>query len=195
MKAFLIACAFALAAPSTASAEEEKTSQHLESQTDIGGVIGSHPSYGHRWLTRTFLNVNDEENSFEAHYGLAWKPRRHFTLDVTAGYAYTDAGAAQGHALVLGVWKEMAFLDERLRVKMEGLHRFNGRYHYEGFYAVDYAVVGIHASNFGRQASAGFQFGSGHGLLPFRFDIRISFGVTDGAPEHASRFVLSFDFR
>lgn len=195
MRTFLLLCAFTLAFPMPASAEEKKRDQHLESQTDIGGVIGSHPAFGHRWLTRTFFNIDDRENAFEAHYGLAWKPRHGFDVDVTAGYGVTDGGPDTRHALILGVWKRMSFLDEKLRFTLEGLHRFDGSYRYEGFYAVDYAVVGLHASNVGSRAAAGFQFGSGHGLLPFRVDIRISFGVTDGAPEHASRFVLSFDFR
>lgn len=55
--------------------------------------------------------------------------------------------------------------------------------------------MGVHVLNMGSEAAAGFQLGSGHGLLPFRFDIRISFGVTDGMSDHASRFVLTFDFR
>ena len=74
-------------------------------------------------------------------------------------------------------------------------HIFGGGYRYEGFYAVDYAVAGLHLFHIGDQAAAGFQLGSGHGLLPFRFDIRISFGLTDGMPDRASRFVLAFDFR
>jgi len=195
MRIFLIFCAFTLASVPAVSAEDAKRDQHLESQTDIGGVFGSHPTLGHRWLTRTFFNVDDEENSFEAHYGLAWRPRRHFWLDLTAGYAYTNTGPVEGHALILGVWKRMSFFDEKLRVQLEGLHRFGSGYRYEGFYAVDYAVVGVHVLNVGREAAAGFQLGSGHGLLPFRFDIRISFGLTDGMPDRASRFVMSFDFR
>lgn len=195
MKIILLVCAIALVSASTASADEAKRSQYLESQTDIGGVAGSNPKFGHRWLTRTLLNIDDETNSFAAHYGLAWKARRHFDLDLTVGYAYANAGASEGHSLILGVWKRMAFLDEKLLVTMEGLHRFDGGYRYEGFYSVDYAVAGVHAFNVGREAAAGFQLGSGQGLLPFRFDIRISFGLTEGMADRSSRFVLSFDFR
>jgi hypothetical protein len=195
MKTFLLACAFALASVTAASADEsEEKPQHLESQTDIGGVVGS-GRFGHRWLTRTLLNVEDIANAFEAHYGLAWKIREHMSFDLTAGWAYTSGGPHAGHDLVIGTWKEMSFLDRRLQVKLEGQHRFGGGYRYEGFYSVDYAVVGVHVLNSGREAAAGFQLGSGYGLLPFRFDIRISFGLTDGMSDHASRFVLSFDFR
>ncbi|HTK60187.1 MAG TPA: hypothetical protein VL283_03210 [Candidatus Baltobacteraceae bacterium] len=196
MRHFVIACIVLLASRSVASADDKpERPQHLESQTDIGGVIGSGP-FGHRWLTRTLLNVNDEENSFGAHYGLAWTPRRHFSLDLTAGWDYTSAGPVSGNALVLGIWKHMSFLDKKLRVELEGLHRIGGSgYRYEGYYAVDYSVFGIHALNVGREAAAGFQFGSGYGLLPFRVDIRISFGLTDGMADRTSRFVMSFDFR
>lgn len=195
MRPFLVACALALLSSHPASADEEKRPQHLESQTDIGGVAGS-GRFAHRWLTRTFLNVDDEKNTFEAHYGLAWKLRPHMTFDVTAGWAYESAGAREGHSFILGAWKEMSFLDEKLRVKVEGLHRFAGDgYTYEGFYAVDYAIVGIHALNVGREAAAGFQTGSGHGLLPFRIDLRVSFGLTDGMADRSTRFVMSFDFR
>jgi len=194
MRTILLACAFALVSVAPASADEKPEHQYLESQTDIGGVIGS-GKFGHRWLTRTFLNVNDEENSFEAHYGLAWKPREHLTIDATAGWAYSDAGVDTAHTLVLGVWSEAAFLQEKLRLRAEGLHRLGDGYKYEGFYAVDYSVVGLHLFHLGDQAAAGFQLGSGYGLLPFRFDIRISFGLTDGMADRTSRFVLSFDFR
>ena len=196
MRKHFIACvAVILGLGATASADEGARPQHLESQTDIGGVIGSHPKFGHRWLTRTFLNIDDETNAFEAHYGLAWKPRHGFDVDLTLGYAYASAGHSEGHSFVLGVWKRMAFLEEKLLVTLEGLHRFDGGYRYEGFYSVDYAVAGVHVFNDGREAAAGFQLGSGHGLLPFRFDIRISFGLTEGMADRSSRFVLSFDFR
>ncbi|HJV33213.1 MAG TPA: hypothetical protein VJ694_04260 [Patescibacteria group bacterium] len=192
----VLAAVFILAASVPAAhADEAKPSQYLESQTDIGGVAGSNPAFKHRWLTRTFFNVNDEENAFEAHYGLAWRPRRHFWVDVTAGWSYTSDGPVAGNTLLLGVWKQMSFFDEKLRVKLEGLHRFGDGYRYEGVYSLDYAVVGVHVLNVGREAAAGFQFGSGYGLLPFRVDIRISFGLTDGMPERASRFIMSFDFR
>jgi hypothetical protein len=195
MRKYLIACVIVIIGLEAIALCDEPKHQHLESQTDIGGVVGS-GALGHRWLTRTLLNVNDEENSFSAHYGLAWKPRRHFSLDATAGWEYTSDGPFEGHTLVLGVWKHMAFLDEKLRVELEGLHRIGGAgYRYEGYYAVDYSVVGVHVLNIGSQAAAGFQLGSGYGLLPFRFDIRISFGLTDGMPDRTSRFVLSFDFR
>ena len=194
MKTLLLFCAFTFASATAASADEEARPQHLESQTDIGGVIGS-GRFGHRWLTRTLLNIDDEKNAFEAHYGLAWKLRPRFTLDVTAGWAYESGGSREGHSFVLGAWKEMSWLDEKLRLKLEGLHRFGGGYTYEGFYSVDYAVIGVHALNVGREAATGFQLGSGHGLLPFRFDIRISFGLTEGMADRSSRFVLSFDFR
>ena len=194
MRTILLVCAFALAFASPASADEEKKPQHLESQTDIGGVIGS-GQFGHRWLTRTLLNVNDRENSFEAHYGLAWKPRHHLDFDVTGGWAYTDEGVDSGHSFIVGTAGRMEFLDRKLLLLAEGQHRFGGGYRYDGFYSVDFAVVGVHVLNQGREAAAGFQLGSGHGLLPFRFDIRISFGLTDGMSDHASRFVLTFDFR
>ena len=195
MKTLLIVCACALAYASPASADDaEEKPQYLQSQTDIGGVVGS-GRFGHRWLTRTFLNVDDERNVFEAHYGLAWKFRPHFTFDVTGGWAYESSGAHEGHAFVLGTWKEMSFLDEKLRVKLEGLHRFHGGYTYEGFYALDYSIVGVHLFNVGREVAAGFQTGSGHGLLPFRFDMRVSFGVTDGMADRATCFFMSFDFR
>jgi hypothetical protein len=194
MRTLVIAFLAFFAFEARAYADEPKKDQHLESQTDIGGTIGD-GRFQHRWMTRTLLNVRDEFNAFEAHYGLSWRRREGFWFDVTAGYAYAGGGELQGHGFVLGSWKRMEFLDRNLLVTMEGLHRFNGRYRYDGFYAVDYAVAGIHVLNNGRQAAAGFQLGSGRGLLPFRFDIRISFGITDGMPDHASRFVLSFDFR
>lgn len=194
MRTILLACAFALASVSAAMAEEEAKPQHLESQTDIGGVVGS-GKFGHRWMTRTLLNINDRENSFEAHYGLAWEPRHRLAFDLTGGYAYTDEGVDAGHAFIIGTTGRVEFFDRKLLLMAEGQHRVDDGYRYDGFYSVDYAVVGVHLLNRGEELAAGFQFGSGHGLLPFRVDLRISFGVTDGMPDRASRFVLSFDFR
>lgn len=195
MRMSLIACACLLASASTAEAQEERREQHLESQTDIGGDFGSHETLRHRWLTRTFLNVDDEANVFEAHYGLAWQTIENVSLDATAGWAYADSGHASGHALILGVWGEATFQEDKIRLRAEGLHRLEGAYRYEGFYAFDYSVIGAHMSHHGDQASAGFQTGSGHGLLPFRFDVFVAFGLTDGAADHVTRFVLTFDFR
>lgn len=132
MRMILLACAFALAFASPASADEEKKPQHLESQTDIGGVVGSGP-FGHRWLTRTLLNVNDRENSFEAHYGLAWEPRHHLAFDVTGGWAYTDEGVDSGHAFIVGTTGRVEFLDRKLLLLAEGQHRFGDGYRYDGF--------------------------------------------------------------
>lgn len=195
MRPAFIACALALLSARPATADEEKRPQHLESQTDIGGTVGP-GRFAHRWLTRTFLNADDERNVFEAHYGLAWKFRPRLTFDVTVGWAYESAGAREGHSLVLGAWKGMSFLDEKLRARVESLHRFAGNgYTYEGFYAVDYSIIGVHVLNVGREAAVGFQTGSGHGLLPFRVDMRVSFGLTDGMADRTTRFFMSFDFR
>lgn len=195
MRTLLLACACTLAYASTASADEDKRDQHLESQTDIGGVFGSHETLRHRWLTRTFLNVDDDANIFEAHYGLAWVPIEHFKLDATAGWAYASGGHGEGHALILGAWAEATFQEDKIRLRAEGLHRLEGPYRYEGFYAFDYSVVGAHLSHHGDRAYAGFQTGSGHGLLPFRFDVFVAFGLTGEAADHVTRFVLTFDFR
>lgn len=189
-----LACLSALSAAARAG---DKTSrvQHLESQTDLGFDIGD-GSFAQRYLGRLFINDRDRETRAEAHYGLAWKIDRHLTFDLTAGYAYTSGGYDHGHALVLGMWKDMRFLDrDALRIRLEGLHRYDGAYRYDGFYSVDWWMVGLHAENCGRDFAAGFQTGTSPGLLPFRFDIRISFGLTDGMPERSARFVMSFDVR
>lgn len=196
MRSASLAALFLLASVLPASAEDGKEGQHLESQTDIGFVVGiGDGPFGHRVLTRTFFNIDDRENAFEAHYGLAWEPFKHVTFDATAGYLVSDDGPDTRHSFVAGGWAEGAWHHRRLMVKAEGLKRFGEDSRYEGHYSLDYAVVGVHLSHLDDAASAGFQFGSGHGLLPFRVDIRISFGITDGAPDHASRFVLSLDFR
>ena len=169
--------------------------QHLESQSDLGFDVGS-GRFQQRYFGRLVINDLDVETRAELHYGLAWKISPHMTFDLTAGYAYTDGGPDHGHALVIGMWKDMHFLaHDALRVHLEGLHRYDGAYRYDGFYTVDWWVVGVHAQNRGRDFAAGFQTGSGPGLLPFRFDIRISFGLTDGMPDRSARFVMSFDVR
>lgn len=194
MKPISLACAMLLASFSTADADEAE-SQHLESQNDIAFTVPFSPRFGHRVLARLTLNDRDQANVYEIHYGISWRFRERTYLDLTVGESYADDGPDAGHALVVGVRKDMAFDRGRLMFHLENLHRYDGAYRYDGFYSVDYAVVGVHVLNVGREAAAGFQLGSGQGLLPFRFDIRISFGLTDGMPDRSSRFVMTFDFR
>lgn len=192
MRALVFACILCLAAPS-ALAEEPGEDRHVESETEIGFVADGGGRFGHRVLTRLFLNVGGETNAFEAHYGLAWKMREHAHLDLTLGYVFADEGPDASHAIMLGVWKEARF--GRWRFRTEQAHLYDGDYRYEGFYAVDYQVAGIHLANRGTDAAAGIQFGSGVGLDPFRVEIRLTHGITDGFPESAGRFFMSLDFR
>jgi len=193
MKTVALSCALILACLTPASADEARP-QHLESQNDIAFTIPFSGNFGHRFLTRLTLNDRDEANVYEIHYGVSWEFREGKFIDLTLGESYSDGGEDHGHALVVGIHKDMTF-GRRWMAHLEGLHRYDGAYRYDGFYSVDYAVVGAHVLNFGREAAAGFQIGSGYGLLPFRFDVRISFGLTDDMPERSSRFVMSFDFR
>lgn len=196
MRTALLALA-CLSALSAAASADEKTAraQHLESQNDFGFDIG-HGRLAQRYFGRLVINDLGVETRAELHYGLAWRIGPRMTFDLTAGYAYADSGPNRGHALVLGTWKDMRFADRgALRVRLEGLHRYDGSYRYDGFYSVDWWMVGAHAENRGRDVAAGFQTGTGPGLLPFRFDIRISFGLSDGMPERSARFVMSFDVR
>ena len=184
----------ALAVP--AKADPASKPEHLESWNDLGFDLGS-GRYQQRFLGRIVLNDRDVENRYELHYGLAWKMRKGFTLNLTAGYAYADDGPQQGrHEAVIGTWKDMTwFAHDALRLHLEGLHRwiFGQGYRYDGFYSVDWWVIGLHLRNVGREAEAGFQVGSGPGFLPFRFEIRMSYGLTAGMPERTGAFVMSFD--
>ena len=194
--ALATAVAFILAmSVAPALADDAESSQHLESQNDIAFTVPFARSLGHRVLMRLTLNDRDVANVYEIHYGLTWKPRERLHLDLTIGESYADDGPDAGHALIIGIRKDMAFDRGRLMFHLEGLHRYDGGYRYDGLYSVDYAVAGLHVLNVGRDVAAGFQIGSGYGLLPFRFDVRISFGLTDGMPDRSSRFVMSFDFR
>lgn len=191
MRAVLAAFAL-LAATASASAEEAVERRHIESLNELAGTIGD-GRFGHRLMGRLLLNVDDTTNVYEAHYGLAWRMRERVTMDFTIGYVYADDGPHEGHALMLGIWKEAQFGRWRLRTEQE--HLYDGGYRYHGFYAVDYAVGGIHVENRGTEAAAGIQFGSGIGLDPFRVEIRLTHGITDGYPDSSGRFFMALDFR
>ena len=195
MRIALVLCCLLSSAP--ALADGPPRPEHLESQTDLGFDLGD-GRWQQRFQARVVLNDLDFENRYELHYGASWKPSRHMTLDMTLGYALADDGNDRNHAVVLGFWKELRYLPhDALRFRIEGLHRyvFGSGYRYDGYYSADWWVVGLHAYNRGQDAAAGFHFGSGPGLLPFRFDIRISFGLTAGMPERSACFYMSFDVR
>lgn len=194
MRTALMALAFLTTLSSAAFADDPPKAQHLESQNDLGFDIG-HGRFQQRYFGRLVLNDLNYENRVELSYGLAWKPSKRFSLDLTAGYAYAHDDPGSHHGLVIGLWKNAAFMNGALRVHGEALYRYDGASRFDGFYSVDWWVIGLHAENRGRDAAAGFQFGSGPGLLPFRFDIRIAFGLTDGMPDRSARFVMSFDVR
>lgn len=192
----VFAALFVLAASASAArADDAIRAQHLESQNDLAFTVPFRGDFGHRVLMRLTLNDRDLANVYEIHYGVSWKLREKMHLDLTVGESYADDGPDKGHALVVGLRKDMAFDRGRLMFHVESLHRYDGSYRYDGLYQVDYAVAGVHFINVGRECAAGFQIGSGYGLLPFRFDVRISFGITDGMPERSSRFVMTFDLR
>lgn len=198
MRKLLIACIAFFTLEATVLADEKKEKpQILASQTDIAGVIPISARWGHRPLLRVVLAGEGVEDRGEFHYGLAWKPRKGFTFDLTAGYAFEQSGVERNHALVLSVWKRMGFLKDTLRFRFENHHRIGSGdpYRYEGYYSVDYWVFGAHMANQGRGMAAGFQLGSGHGLDPFRFEIRHTMGITEGMPNHVITFEMAFDFR
>ncbi len=201
MKSALFISAYAcicIASVTTEARAEEDTRDGkttLASQNDFGFDLDFAAHWAQRFHGRAFLiGAHDEPSTYQLDYGLSWKPRAHFSIDLTAGYAYTTDRDAR-HALVIGLWKHMGFLKDTLSVDMEGLHWYDGRYRYEGFYAVNWYVIGAHVMNRNSDAAAGFQIGSGPGLLPFRFDVRISFGLTDGMPDRIGCFVMNFDLR
>lgn len=184
----LIALSAALAQPASA---EEREDRILESQNDLGGTVRFHPKRGHRLFGRVVLSQGDGRDRAEASYGLSWMPRKAWAFDLLAGYSYAD-----GHGLLVSIHKDMAFVDGILRLHFENRHRIDGDgYAYEGFYRFDCRVAGVHLFNEGRGVAAGIQFGSGDGLGPFRFEIRLSYGLTDGLPDSIGAFVMVFDLR
>lgn len=195
MRIILLALVFLSIHSVTAAAQASPQDKNsLEAQSDLGIDFGK----GHwreRFLGRIVLNELDHENRGEAHLGLSWRPTEHGSFDLTAGYAYSHGLEKNPNALVIGMWKDMAYKDGALRLHLEGLHRYNGKYRYDGYYSVGYWVAGVHVLNRGGDVGAGFQLGSGHGLLPFTYEVVITFGLTAGMPDRSGRFVLSFDFR
>jgi hypothetical protein len=181
---------------SAAALADEPTSkvQHLESWNDLAFDVGS-GRVQQRFFSRLVLNEVDKENRGEFQYGLGYKPDRHLRVYLTGGYAVSSEGPGTLHAAVVSTMAEAAYgRHDALRFRYEGEHRvLGGDYRYDGYYAVDWWVVGLHVRNRGAGTEAGFQIGSGPGLLPFRFDVRISFGVSGGMPERSSAFVMSFD--
>ncbi len=194
MKSALIPLICLALASETAHADDGTGTVKLASQNDFGFNLDSDSHWSQRFHSRVFLNEAGRDNTFLIDYGLTWKPSRRYSLDLTAGYEYSDDKDAH-HWLVVVTSKHMRFFDDKLVVSLEGLHHYDGRYRYDGYYAVDWWVVGAHAWNRGSQAAAGFQIGSGPGLDPFRFEIRISFAMTGGLPDRIGCFVMTFDLR
>jgi hypothetical protein len=194
MRTSLFAIVFLSIFSATAAAEDPPKGEHIEAQSDIGIDFGR----GHwreRFLGRVVLNELDKENRGEAHFGLSWHPTEHGSFDLTAGYAYSHGLDKSPNALVIGMWKDMNYMNNALRLHAEGLHRYNGKYRYDGYYSLEYWIAGVHVENRGGDVGAGFQIGSGHGLLPFTYEVVLTFGITAGMPDRSGRFVLSFDFR
>lgn len=172
--------------------------QHLESWNDLAFDLGE-GAVQQRFFNRVVINEIDKEDRGEFQYGAALKPNGHLRFDLTGGYAVSGIGPSIQQAVLIGTWAEATYgWHDSLRLRYEGEHRYGfggAGYRYDGYYSVDWWVVGLHVRNRGAGAEAGFQIGSGPGLLPFRFDIRISFGLTGGMPERSSAFVMSFDVR
>lgn len=186
MKTILTASLIAMALAAPAAAETR-----LASLNELGAAM-PHGSgrFGQRALGRLALGGG---TACEVHYGLAWKLARHAHLDLTLGWSWMSDGPHAGHAPVLGLWHESEA--GRWRFRLEQLVARNGGLHHEGFYAVDWAFVGLHAVNRGRDIGAGFQVGSGLGLHPFRMELRLTGGVTDGMADGTGTFALALDFR
>ena len=195
MKRVLVIVLLLVSAPARADEVDVSDKTVLTSESLLAFDVGISKRWAQRFIGRVRLNDRDVENRGELHYGIAWKRNAHFAVDLTLGYAYSREGPDRQHAFVVGTWKHMSFLKDALMFRLEGLHVYDGRYRYEGFYAVDWWIAGAHAMNHGKEAAAGFQIGSGKGLLPFRFDIRISFGLTDQMPNRMGCFYMSFDVR
>lgn len=190
------ALAFLLALSTAAYADEPTTKvQHLESWNDLAFDVGQ-GSIQHRVFSRLVINELGRENGGEFQYGLGFKPDPHLRFYLTGGYGLAGTTGDITQSVIVATWADAAYGPHgAYHLRYEGEHRYGlggAGYRYDGYYAVDYWVVGLHAHNRGSDTEAGFQIGSGPGLLPYRFDIRISFGI-NGMPERTSAFVMSFD--
>lgn len=169
--------------------------QHLESWNDIAFDIGR-GAIQHRFLMRVVINELDKDNGGEFAYGLGYKPDPHLRFYLTGGYGLSGTQGNVTQSAIVSTWADAAYGPHgAYHARYEGEHRYGfggAGYRYDGYYAVDYWIVGAHFHNRGAGTEAGFQIGSGPGLLPYRFDIRISFGI-DGMPKRTSAFVMSFD--
>ena len=192
MRPVLIAIALSLATASTAAAEEPEAPERvMESITDFGGEIHLRGRWHHHVLAHFVLSQEDAHDAAEASYGIGYAPRQGMSFALLGGVGWY--GGAFGP--VVTVRKLMATRNMRWRMEFESSHRFAGGYANEGYYAFDYAVGGLHIANHGTDFGVGAHLGSGHGLLPFKFEMRHTIGVTDGMPGLTSAFFMTFDFR
>lgn len=179
--------------PRSASAEEAETNAPMiESWTDFGGTIPFREAFDIRLQGRVVISQDDARDAYEASAGVSRELWPHAALDVTAGYGY----GGEQHTFILTAFHEAVFgkgvhsrgyaVEQRLR--------HGDSWSHEGFYRVDYAVVGLHLVHVGiDELAAGFQLGTGLGYRQARVEARFSFGLAGHAPDRVTACVLTFN--
>jgi hypothetical protein len=179
-------------APSLAEADEREDDRTIDWQTDLGGHVAINDRWSHRLFARWVLQP-DERWTLGARYGLRWKPRAGFSVAATVGYEVEDVDREKRHRLVLSMGEDVRFWRGG-ESRVESDHLFgSGGYRHEGSYALGFWGVGVQASLRGDDVLLGPYFGSGHGLDPFRVEVRLSMGVHGDAPDSDMRVVLVWD--
>ncbi|WKZ28756.1 MAG: hypothetical protein QY323_04460 [Patescibacteria group bacterium] len=179
--------------PRLASAEEAETNAPMvESWTDFGGTIPFREAFDIRLQGRIVISQDDLRDAYEASAGGSRELWPHATLDVTAGYGY----GGERHTFILTAFHEATFgkgVHSRGYAVEQRLRRGDGWSH-EGFYRVDYAIVGLHLVHAGiDELAAGFQIGTGLGYRQARVEARFSFGLAGHATERVTACVLTFN--
>jgi hypothetical protein len=181
------------ALPRSAAAENVETDAPvIESWTDFGGTIPFRGATGIRLQGRVVISQDDLRDAYEASIGASRELWPHAGLDVTAGYGY----GGEQHTFILTAFHEATFgkgVHSRGYAVEQRLRHGDGWTH-EGFYRVDYAVVGLHLAHLGiNELAAGFQLGTGLGYRQARVEARFSFGLAGSAPDRVTACVLTFN--
>ncbi len=189
---FTIVLFFSLLPRSAAAEDVETGAPMIESWTDLGGTIPLRGRNGLRLQGRIVISQDDLRNAYEASVGGSRELWPHAGLDVTAGYGYSG----ERHTFILTAFHEATFgngVHSRGYAVEQRLRHGDGWTH-EGFYRVDYAVLGLHLTHLGiDELAAGFQLGTGLGYRQARVEARFTFGLAGHAPDRVTACVLTFN--